>query len=186
MTAAELVVLLNDDGDPVGTADKRTVHTAETPLHLGFSCHLVNDAGEVLLTRRSLTKRTWPGVWTNSFCGHPGPGESLEDAVRRRARDELGTTVEAVRLVLPDFRYRATDADGVVENEVCPVLVARSAAPLDPNPSEIAEHAWLSPEALVAAVSAAPFAFSPWLVEELPRLAAIGALDASDAAEHRA
>lgn len=177
MTAAELVVLLNDEGEPVGTADKRVVHTAETPLHLGFSCHLVNDAGEVLLTRRALAKLTWPGVWTNSFCGHPAPGEPLEDAVRRRARDELGTTVEAVRLALPDFRYRAVDAGGVVENEVCPVLVARSAAPLDPRADEIAEHAWIPLRALVDAVEAAPFAFSPWLVEELPQLMAIGALD---------
>ena len=85
MTTNELVVLVDDEGRQVGTAAKASVHTAETPLHLGFSCYLFDDAGRVLLTRRALNKKTWPGVWTNSVCGHPAPDEEPEDAVRRRA-----------------------------------------------------------------------------------------------------
>ncbi|QEE60268.1 isopentenyl-diphosphate Delta-isomerase [Salinibacterium sp. dk2585] len=163
----ELVVLLTDDGTRVGTAEKATVHTSETPLHLAFSCHLYNDAGEVLVTRRALGKATWPGVWTNSFCGHPGPEEGFEEAILRRAGRELGASVVDVEPVLPDFRYRAVDASGVVENEVCPVYRAKIVGGLDPAGDEIAEYAWVSPEALVASVRATPFAFSPWLVMQV-------------------
>lgn len=160
-------MLLAEDGTPIGTADKATVHSDETPLHLAFSCHLYNDAGELLMTRRALGKKTWPGVWTNSFCGHPGPDENTEEAIVRRAARELGTTVTDIEVVLPGFRYRATDASGIVENEVCPVYRAKVTGPLDPAADEIAEYEWIAPERLRGAVRAAPFAFSPWLVMQI-------------------
>ncbi len=73
MTDNDLVILLDDDGREIGTAPRASVHGAETALHLAFSCHVMNDEGQVLITRRALDKRTWPGVWTNAFCGHPAP-----------------------------------------------------------------------------------------------------------------
>ncbi|MPV38786.1 isopentenyl-diphosphate Delta-isomerase [Georgenia subflava] len=174
-SGVEEVVLLDDAGTPVGTADKALVHTTDTPLHLAFSCHLFDDAGLVLVTRRALSKRTWPGVWTNAFCGHPAPGEPMTDAIRRRGGFELGVEIDDPVLVLPDFRYRAVDASGVVENEICPVHTARAVGTLRPEPSEVAEHRWVPPEDLTAAVAAAPWAFSPWLVDQLAdaRLAAL-------------
>jgi isopentenyl-diphosphate delta-isomerase len=163
----EQVVLLGEDGAHIGVADKATVHTHDTPLHLAFSCHLTNQRGEVLVTRRALTKITWPGVWTNSFCGHPAPDESAEDAIVRRALVELGTTIDSTSVALPDFRYRAVDASGIVENEICPVYTARITGDLTPNPEEVCEWEWVAPDALRSAVVATPFAFSPWLVWQL-------------------
>lgn len=167
----ERVVLLDAQGNPTGSADKATIHTADTPLHLAFSCYLLNDSGQLLLTRRALSKKTWPGVWTNSFCGHPAPGEEVFDAIRRRAHEELGTTVEDIQVVLPKFQYRATDASGIVENEICPVHLARISSDLGPNPEEIAEWAWADPAAVIDSVTNTPFAFSPWLVEQFPDVA---------------
>lgn len=187
----ELVVLLDDDGLPSGTARKDTVHDTETPLHLAFSCHVFDGRGRVLITRRALDKRTWPGVWTNSFCGHPAPGEPIEDAVARRAADELGLALDpaALELALPEFRYRAVDASGVVEHELCPVYVARADAEPLPNPAEVVEHRWVDPAALGVAVRALPEVFSPWLVlqvAELPAFAdAVGAVGASGGADAR-
>ncbi len=164
-------MLVDEDARPVGTADKATVHTEHTPLHLAFSCHVYDRAGRVLVTRRALSKRTWPGVWTNSFCGHPGPDESASEAIARRAVTELGITVTEVTPVIPDFRYRAVDASGIVEHEVCPVFTAVTDDDVDPNPDEVAEWAWLSPADLRAAVAATPFAFSPWLGWQLEQWA---------------
>jgi isopentenyl-diphosphate delta-isomerase len=172
--APDEVVLLSDDGRPVGTAPRATVHHADTPLHLAFSCYLLDGGGRVLLTRRALAKRAWPGVWTNAFCGHPRPGESFEDAIHRYAAHELGTTVTGLRAVLPDFRYRAVDAGGVVENEVCPVYVARATADLDPNPDEVMDHRWVGVADMAEAVAAVPWALSPWMVEQVAQLRDVG------------
>jgi isopentenyl-diphosphate delta-isomerase len=168
----EQVVLLDNDANPIGVADKIAVHTAETPLHLAFSCHVFDERGNTLVTRRALSKLTWPGVWTNSFCGHPTPGEAIEDAIARRALVELGITVTELTLVLPDFRYRATDASGIVENEVCPVYRAQTYDEVNANPAEVAEWVWSDPGSLTAAASAAPYAFSPWLVWQLEQITA--------------
>jgi isopentenyl-diphosphate delta-isomerase len=168
--AEELVVLLADNGDPIGTAAKSTVHTTDTPLHLAFSCHIFDPAGRVLVTRRAISKLTWPGVWTNSFCGHPGPGESIDDAVHRRAEQELGIVLDSLTLALPDFRYRAVDASGIVEHEICPVYVATTPDPLDARPHEVMDSRWVDPQSLLTSIEATPWAFSPWLTLQLPLL----------------
>ncbi|WP_084788388.1 isopentenyl-diphosphate Delta-isomerase [Microbacterium hydrocarbonoxydans] len=169
------VTLLAADGSPIGSMRKDLVHSSATPLHLAFSCHVFDDDGRMLVTRRSLGKRTWPGVWTNSFCGHPRPGEPIVDAVRRHALSELGGRLRKIECLLPDYRYRATDASGVVENELCPVHVAQIDGDIAPAPGEVLEWAWTTPSDLSTALAAAPFAFSPWLREQLPLLRAIGA-----------
>ncbi|MCQ9342163.1 isopentenyl-diphosphate Delta-isomerase [Corynebacterium kozikiae] len=167
----ELVVLVDEHGTPTGVAEKATVHTENTPLHLAFSCYLRNAQGEILLTRRALGKLTWPGVWTNSACGHLAPEETAYQALRRRVPHELGLAVEAltdVREILPHFSYRAVDSKGIVEWELCPVFVAQlSGQEISPRADEVEEHAWVGPSQLLAAIDAAPFAFSPWMVEQL-------------------
>jgi isopentenyl-diphosphate Delta-isomerase len=165
------VVLLDDDARPVGVAPRATVHSRTTPLHLAFSCYLFREDGHVLLTRRSLNKRTWPGVWTNSFCGHPRLGERPAEALARHARHELGVTVHDVREILPSFRYRAVDAAGIVENEVCPVFFAFTDEEPAPNPGEVMDQRWVEPEELGRLVVVAPWALSPWAVEQVHALA---------------
>lgn len=164
---SEQVVLLSDSGDPIGSADKAAVHGTDTPLHLAFSCHMFDVRGRMLVTRRAITKPTFPGVWTNAFCGHPAPGEDVEDAVRRRGLRELALPIGDLDIVLPDFRYRAVDAGGIVENEVCPVFRTLSRDDPMPRPDEVDDWAWVAPGDLVRAVTATPFAFSPWLVLQL-------------------
>ena len=168
------VTLLAEDGTAIGTRPKSEVHTADTPLHLAFSCYVFDTRGRLLVTRRALAKRTWPGVWTNSFCGHPRPEEQMSAAVRRHGLHELGLQLAELREVLPDYRYRAIDASGIVENEICPVHVAVVEGDPTADPDEVSEWAWVDVDDLVDAVARAPFAFSPWMAEQLPRLRAIG------------
>lgn len=164
------VVLLDDAHRPIGSAPRESVHGTDTPLHLAYSCWVLDDAGRLLLTRRALAKRSWPGVWTNAFCGHPRPGEELTAAVARGAAHELGTDVTDIAPLLPDFRYRAVDSAGIVENEFCPVFTARAVGEVDLHPDEAVEHQWLTIPALRAALTSAPWALSPWLREQAARL----------------
>jgi isopentenyl-diphosphate delta-isomerase len=169
----ELVVLLSPDGRAIGTAPKATVHGAETPLHLAFSVYLFNDRGELLLTQRALDKATFPGVWTNSACGHPGPGERLTDAVRRRAADELGLVARNLRLVLPRFAYRA-EMGGVVEWELCPVLVGRVEGEPSPAGAEVADTAWVDWDEFATDVLAGRRPVSSWCREQVTELDHLG------------
>lgn len=174
--STELVVLVDEAGNPIGEADKATVHTTDTPLHLAFSCYVFNDNNEVLVTRRALSKKTWPGVWTNSFCGHPAPGEDMHDAISRRAAYELGLEVGSVEVAVADFRYRAIDASGIVEYEICPVFVAKTFLEPTLNPEEVSEYVWANPQELATSITNAPFAFSPWLTLQVPQLHKAGKL----------
>lgn len=167
------VILLAEDGTRIGHMPRATVHGLDTPLHLAFSCYLLRPDGQVLLTRRALSKRTWPGVWTNSFCGHPRRGEEMTDAIRRHAAHELGLEVDGIEMVLPDFRYRAVDASGIVENEICPVFFATATRDCEPNPDEVMDLAWTSMQDLGTAITATPWAFSPWMVDQLNQLGQI-------------
>jgi isopentenyl-diphosphate delta-isomerase type 1 len=176
MLTDDLVVLLDDNRVAIGQQERSDVHSAETPLHLAFSLYVFDAAGRVLFTRRALSKTTWPGVWTNTCCGHPRPGEPIEVALRRRLREELGMEVTGLRCVLPDFAYRARDVSGIWENEVCPVFTATAVhpeAPLEPNVDEVMDWTWVRWADLGSAVGGAPFAFSPWSVQQVAQLSAI-------------
>lgn len=174
----ELVVLLDENGEAIGTTLKSEVHHASTPLHLAFSCYLFDAGGNFVVTRRASDKLTFPGVLTNSFCGHPLPGESLVDAVRRRAQAELGVVpgdVTDIRLVLADFAYRA-EMNQVVENERCPILVAHltEGALLRPEPTEVDAVDRVEWPGFAAAVLAGRLAVSPWCSEQVSALDALG------------
>lgn len=183
---ADHVVTCDDAGRRTGTVARAEVHTTDTPLHLAFSCYLLDGQDRLLVTRRALAKRTWPGVWTNSFCGHLRWTETPEQSLVRHAAHELGAEVSSIEPVLPEFRYRAVDASGIVENEICPVYVARIVGDVAPNPDEVSEHVWAPADQVRAAVDAAPWAFSPWMVRQLTDAAAVPAAQRTVGAEQLA
>lgn len=159
-TAAEQVVLLNDRRQVIGVADKSSIHTMDTPLHSAFSIFLFNEKRQILVQQRAWSKKTWPGVWSNTCCGHPAPGETLLAAAKRRLVQELGLYDIRLQLALPDFRYRA-EYCGVVENEFCPVFIGSCNSEPTPNPIEVEAVDWVNWDAFV---NQDPIfaSYSPW------------------------
>lgn len=149
----EQIVFCKEDGTPTGEfGPKLESHHAHTKLHSAFSCYVFNDSGQLLVTQRALSKKVWPGVWTNSVCGHPAPGEERITAVRRRLEYELGMQAVDFQIVLPDYRYVTPPYNGIVENEYCPVYVARAVSDPVPNKEEVEDWKWMAWEDFVRAI----------------------------------
>ena len=161
----ELIVLVDDDGRSIGTMPKAQVHHGETPLHRAFSAYLFDDAGRLLVTRRAEDKATFPGMWTNTVCGHPGPDEEDAAAIARRAAFELGLHVSDVRPAVPGYRYRA-EFRGVVENEICPVYLGRFTGTPEPAAGEVGEWELLDWVAFRSRQETEGDAWSPWCREQ--------------------
>lgn len=140
----EQIVLVDTTGKPTGTAPKLASHHGDTPLHLGFSVYIFNQQGELLITQRAHSKKVWPGVWTNSCCGHVAPNETVEAAIKRRVTYELGMTIKKLQVVLPDYRYKTPRYRGVIEHEICPVYFAKTASAPHPNSIEVENTKWMS------------------------------------------
>lgn len=161
----EYVVLVDDKNNEIGTAPKETVHTTDTPLHRGFSCFVFNDNKELLVTQRALSKKTFPGVWTNTVCGHPGKGEEVIEAVRRRLQDELGLVVSDLIEVTP-YQYRFADRNGIVENEICPVFIGYTNDSPKPKEGEVEAWKWMKWGAFLKDIEEHAELYSPWSREE--------------------
>ncbi len=161
----ELVVLVDESNNELGTRPKDDVHSTHTPLHRGFSLFLFNSKHELLITRRAHTKKTFPGVWTNTVCGHPGPGEIAVDAAKRRLKEEMGIGGVDVKEVSP-YRYRFADIHGIVENEICPILVATADVKPKINEREVAGWKWIPWKNFLTEIQLNPSSYSPWCIEE--------------------
>ena len=140
----EYVYFVDKTDTPTGeTSEKYAAHHSDTQMHAAFSCYIFNQKGQILATQRAASKKVWPTVWTNSCCGHPAPGESREDALRRRVQYELGMKVKGVQLVLPKYAYKTPPYNGIVEHEFCPVFVALADSAVMPNPDEVGDYLWM-------------------------------------------
>jgi isopentenyl-diphosphate Delta-isomerase len=167
------VVLVDDNDVEIGTAGKAEVHRTGA-LHRAFSVFLRDRDGRLLLQRRALGKYHSPGLWTNTCCSHPSPGEPLEVAARRRLREEMG--VETALELACAFVYRAELANGLVEHEFDHVFVGECATDPHPDPAEVVEWKWVPPAELESDIDAHPELYTAWLPLALRELRRCGGI----------
>lgn len=161
------IVLVDPEDRPIGVAPKRTVHLLGL-RHRAFSVLLRDDAGRVLLQRRAPDKYHSAGLWANSCCGHPKPGESTPDAAVRRLYEELG--VRAALTHVGAFTYRAAVGQTMIEHEIDHVFVGTAVGDITPNPNEISAIAWTAADDLAADLRENPDRYAVWL----PNVLALG------------
>ncbi|MBH5337813.1 isopentenyl-diphosphate Delta-isomerase [Streptomyces pactum] len=155
-----MLELVDEDGNTIGTAEKLSAHRAPGRLHRAFSVFLFDSAGRLLLQRRALGKYHSPGVWSNTCCGHPYPGEPPFAAAARRTGEELGLGPVLLREA-GRVRYNHPDpASGLVEQEYNHLFAGLVEAVPRPDPEEIAQTAFVTPAELDALLGTAPF--SAW------------------------
>lgn len=130
------VVLVNRQDEAIGVEDNTRAHLVRL-LHRAFSVFVINAGGHLLLQKRAVTKYHSRGLWSNTCCSHPRPDESVEDAARRRPREERGFDTELSEVC--HFIYRAELEDGLVENEYDHVLVGSFDGVPQPDTVEVAE-----------------------------------------------
>lgn len=166
MTQTELLILVDENDEPIGTLDKESCHDGQGQRHRAFSIFLFDANGRVLIQERSRHKRLWPRYWSNACCSHPRSGESLEQATQRRLTEELGLPSGHVALTwIYRFEYRAPYFDLGTEHEVCSVFVGRLSEGSDVrlDPDEVVAADWISPEELDSEIATDPQRFSPWI-----------------------
>jgi isopentenyl-diphosphate delta-isomerase len=160
-----LVELVDEAGQAIGSTTVERAHRAPGRLHRAFSVLLVDPAGRLLLQQRSAAKSRFPLRWANACCGHPAPGQTPIEAAGRRLTEEVG--LDGVELAeIGQYVYRAADPEtGRVEHEYDHVLLGEISATPDwrPDPDEVADLRWVSPDELRAGVDRQPDTYAPWL-----------------------
>ena len=157
---AEELILVDSEDNEVGFSSKADCHDGGGILHRAFSLFLFNPDGELLLQKRSTSKRLWPGYWSNSICSHPRRGESMQVATQRRLLDELN--IECELEFVYKFEYQANFGEAGSENELCHVFVGRTPNNIHPNDHEIAAIRFISASDLELDFSDRPETLTPW------------------------
>jgi isopentenyl-diphosphate Delta-isomerase len=170
-TSGELVVLVDRDDNELGSAPKLQVHR-DGVLHRAVSVFLVDDAGRVLLQRRALDKYHSGGLWSNTCCGHPRPGEPADIAARRRLREEMGIICSLG--FVGRFIYKAPLGNGLIEHELDHVFLGRFVGAPAPDRSEVAGWRWMSLTDLVSDHANRPERYTAWIGPAMAALLSIG------------
>jgi isopentenyl-diphosphate Delta-isomerase len=163
----EHVILVDADDVAVGTEQKLAAHRSGV-LHRAFSVFVLNARGELLLQRRAERKYHSGGLWSNTCCGHPRPGEETRAAAERRLVEEMGFAC-ALR-GRGGFTYRAELADGLWEHEFDHVFLGFHDHDPQPDPGEVAEWRWEDVPSIERRLRRDPQLFTPWFAMALRRL----------------
>lgn len=155
----EQVVLVNEKDEPVGAMEKMEAHK-QALLHRALSVFVFNKNGDVLMQQRAFSKYHSGGLWTNTCCSHPRPGEEILEAATRRLQEEMGFTTTLIKAF--DFTYKADFENGLTEHEFDHVFTGQYDGLVNFNTEEVAAYAFMPAHALEQQIQETPERFTAW------------------------
>lgn len=157
--ANEQVILVDSNDLPLGQASKEIVHL-KGMLHRAISVFIFNSKGQLLLQRRARDKYHSGGLWTNSCCSHPRPGEDTLMAAKRRLEEEMG--IQADLCFTFSFLYKTEFENGLIEHEFDHVFFGTSDQTPEPNPKEVEAWKYAKLDELCLDVQENPSLYTSW------------------------
>ena len=156
----DILILVDNNDREIGHEEKDVCHHGKPILHRAFSVFLFNDKDEMLITKRSDLKKTWPGFWSNSCCSHPRKDEDLIEAAHRRVKEELGVEVKLTHIF--KFQYDAMYNKEWGENELDHVFIGKHNNVITPERDEITDWKFINIDELRRDVKINPGKYTPW------------------------
>ena len=162
----EKVILVDGNDLEIGSEEKIKAHR-EGKLHRSFSVFVFNSEGKLLMQKRTSSKYHSGGLWSNTCCSHPRPGEKVVDAAHRRLKEEMGFDCALSELFT--FVYKVKFANGLSENEFDHVLMGKFDGTPKPDPEEAESFRWIDPDELRSDMGKNPDGYTYWLKEALKK-----------------
>jgi isopentenyl-diphosphate Delta-isomerase len=160
--SADDVILVDEHDRALGTMAKLSAHQRGL-RHRAVSVIVRDRNSRLLLQQRAATKYHSGGLWTNTCCSHPRPGEDTLEAASRRLREEMGVACELAFLF--STHYRADVSRGLIEDEIVHVFGGRFDGTPDPDPLEVADWSWQDPDTLARDLDENPEKYTVWFRE---------------------
>jgi isopentenyl-diphosphate delta-isomerase len=161
------VILVNELDEPVGTMEKMEAHE-KAVLHRAFSVFIFNSKGEMLLQQRALKKYHSGGLWTNTCCSHPLPGEETIAAAKRRLNEELGFTTDLKKAF--HFTYKAPFDNGLTEYEYDHVFTGKYEGAIHPDKEEVSDYCFKTLDEIEQTLQSHPQKYTAWFHIAFPQL----------------
>jgi isopentenyl-diphosphate Delta-isomerase len=163
----QLMILVNEQDEQIGTMPKMAAHE-QGVLHRAFSIFLFDDAGNMILQQRALSKYHSAGLWTNACCSHPSPNETVEQAALRRMQEELGIQTDLQKAFT--FLYNAPMENGLTEHELDHVFIGTCHQAIQFNTQEVAAIKSMPMMDLQQSINTNPELYTAWFKIALPQL----------------
>ncbi len=153
------VILVDSNDNPIGTMEKIEAHE-KALLHRAISVFIFNSEGKWLLQQRTYDKYHSKGLWTNTSCSHPFPGEDSIAAANRRLHEEMGMQADLKEVF--SFTYKQELENGLTEHEFDHVFIGYSNTFPVTNPNEVMDYKYLTTKELADAVKQNPENYTAW------------------------